>query len=71
MREATLGQATLSLAQQFALRGSGGAGTGPFGLINIEYGAARTLHEMAQRELDVVEELVGRVLPPSASPSEI
>lgn len=60
-----MGTQTPSLAQQHAMRASGGNTQGPFGPIAFDYTGASTMAEVGKIELDTIETLLGRVLPRS------
>ncbi|KAK5115435.1 hypothetical protein LTR85_009895 [Meristemomyces frigidus] len=69
MHEATTGSEVLSLANQHAMRASGGSPQGRFGNIDFDYGDASTLAEVGKVELRTIETLLGRILPRSRSNS--
>lgn len=63
LREATTtGGQNLTLAQQHALRASGGNHESPFGSLKVDYGTAKTMARAGQRELTTIEALLRRVL---------
>ncbi|KAK4550882.1 hypothetical protein LTR36_000462 [Oleoguttula mirabilis] len=64
---ATASSEALSLADEHAMRASGGSAQGPFGDITFEYGDATTIAEVGKIELRTIEALLGRILPRSRS----
>ena len=64
MREATTGGQTLTLAQKHQMRASSAnSDHGPFGVLKIDYGNAKTMDEVGKIELNYIESALGRVLP--------
>ncbi|KAK5114694.1 hypothetical protein LTR62_002267 [Meristemomyces frigidus] len=72
-----MGGRVLSLAEQHSMRTSGSdtphdsaTAQGPFGRMKFDYGNAKTIHDVAQTELNTIETLLRKVLPSSRRASQ-